>query len=162
MVQYYSDTSGSAAPVVHADSPSYTGGERRVPKILARGSYNQFGFDQGVPASFKQKGEAGDWHLPVSPSLPLSLFLCLPDPGLSDLRFVLLLLQIMTRWPSFIQMNVFGFDDYFFGDADGDGVIDRLPPNSLSPSSRIIRRPPPSTSLTRTSLTPFQPRTTST
>lgn len=66
----------------------------------------------------------------------------------------------MDRWPSFVQMNVYGenflwspavisgtlprpdadvviipvigFDDYFYGDADGDGVMDRLPPNSLS------------------------------
>lgn len=46
MVQYYSDTSGSAAPVVHADSPDWKGGERRVPKMLARGSLNSFGFDR--------------------------------------------------------------------------------------------------------------------
>lgn len=38
----------------------------------------------------------------------------------------------MDRWPSLIQINIFGFDDYFLGDADGDGVMDRLPPNSLA------------------------------
>jgi alpha-1,3-glucan synthase len=62
----------------------------------------QFGYDQGVPATFKAT-EDGTWTLPV-----------------------------MDRWPSLIQVNIFGFDDYFLGDADGDGVMDRLPPNSLS------------------------------
>lgn len=62
----------------------------------------QFGYDQGVPATFKAT-EDGTWTLPV-----------------------------MDRWPSLIQVNIFGFDDYFLGDADGDGVIDRLPPNSLT------------------------------
>lgn len=40
MVQYFSNISGSAAPVVHADSSDYKGGERRFPKILARGDFN--------------------------------------------------------------------------------------------------------------------------
>ena len=108
-VQYFSELSGSSAPLVHADSSDYKGGERRVPKILARGDFNQFGFDQGLASSFKQVGTNGDWELPI-----------------------------MARWPSFIQMNVYGFDDYFFGDSDGDGVMDRLPPNSLSRSPRLL------------------------
>lgn len=37
----------------------------------------------------------------------------------------------MASWPSYVQLNVFGFDDYFYGDSDGDGVLDRLPPNAL-------------------------------
>ena len=39
-------------------------------------------------------------------------------------------LEIMDGWPSSIQLNV--FRDYFYGDTDGDGVLDRLPPNSLA------------------------------
>ncbi len=38
--------------------------------------------------------------------------------------------QMMARWPSNVQLNVFGYDTYFYGDTDGDGVLDRLPPNS--------------------------------
>jgi len=48
--------------------------------------------------------------------------------------------QINYRWPSYVQLNVYGFDDFFFGDADGDGVLDRLPPNSLSESFAIHSR----------------------
>ncbi|KAL7417332.1 putative alpha-glucan synthase [Mrakia frigida] len=112
-VQYWSELAGSAAPLVHGDSSTYTGGERRVPKLLARGDFNQFGFDQGVPSSFKQAGTDGDWELPI-----------------------------IARWPSYIQMNIYGFDDYFYGDSDGDGVMDRLPPNSLSANYFNMTAPP--------------------
>ena len=36
----------------------------------------------------------------------------------------------MARWPTSVQLNVFAYDDFFYGDIDGDGVIDRIPPNS--------------------------------
>lgn len=36
----------------------------------------------------------------------------------------------MARWPTYVQLNVYGYDDYFYGDTDGDGIMDRLPPNS--------------------------------
>lgn len=65
----------------------------------------------------------------------------------------------MTRWPSFIQMNVYGFDDFFFGDADGDGVMDRLPPNSLSTSFCL---PILTSGSSLSDLARSQPRTTST
>ncbi|KAL7416221.1 putative alpha-1,3-glucan synthase [Mrakia frigida] len=112
-VQYWSALAGSAAPLVHGDSSTYTGGERRVPKILARGDFNQFGYDQGIPSAFKQSETTGDWELPI-----------------------------IARWPSFLQINVYGFDDYFFGDADGDGVMDRLPPNSLTANYFNMTAPP--------------------
>ena len=38
----------------------------------------------------------------------------------------------MDGWPSSIQLSVYHFDDCFYGDTDGDGVLDRLPPNSLA------------------------------
>lgn len=42
-------------------------------------------------------------------------------------------LEIMASWPSYVQLNVFGYDDYFYGDVDGDGIMERLPPNSVAP-----------------------------
>lgn len=40
----------------------------------------------------------------------------------------------MCNWTAYIQLNVFGYDDYFYGDINGDGVLDRLPPNSTAPN----------------------------
>lgn len=52
------------------------------------------------------------------------LLLCLTG------HFIDLVTKIMARWPTYVQLNVYGYDDYFYGDTDGDGVMDRLPPNS--------------------------------
>jgi len=57
----------------------------------------------------------------------------------SDGKWVL---DIMDGWPSSIQLNVFDFDDYFYGDTDGDGVLDRLPPNSLAKNFVNMSAPP--------------------
>ena len=51
-------------------------------------------------------------------------------------------LDIMDGWPSTIQLNVFGNDDYFYGDTGGDGVLDRLPPNSLALNFVNMSAPP--------------------
>ena len=51
-------------------------------------------------------------------------------------------LDIMAGWPSSIQLNVYDFDDYFYGDTDGDGVLDRLPPNSLAINLVNMTAPP--------------------
>ncbi|KIK62207.1 hypothetical protein GYMLUDRAFT_553141 [Collybiopsis luxurians FD-317 M1] len=43
----------------------------------------------------------------------------------------------MASWPSYVQLNVWGFDipDYYYGDTDNDGVLlDRLPPNTEVPN----------------------------
>ncbi len=76
--------------------------QRRVPQLLARGPFNSWGYDKGISAEMKQSGD-GQWEL-----------------------------EIMSTWPSVVQLNVFGYDDFYYGDVDGDGVLDRLPPNSLS------------------------------
>ena len=85
---------------------------RRVPQFLARGLYNTWGFDLGLNNLLVQN-EDGLWAL-----------------------------EIMATWPSIIQLNVWAFDDYFYGDYDGDGVLDRLPPNSLAPSYLNMSAPP--------------------
>jgi hypothetical protein len=51
-------------------------------------------------------------------------------------------LDIMDGWPSSIQLNVYDYDDYFYGNTDGDGVLDRLPPNSLAVNFVNMSAPP--------------------
>ena len=48
----------------------------------------------------------------------------------------------MAQWPSFVQINVFAFDNYFYGDTDGDGVMERLPPNTVAPNYLNMSIPP--------------------
>ena len=47
----------------------------------------------------------------------------------------------MARWPTSVQLNVFAYDDFFYGDTDGDGVIDRIPPNSPGTTSNFAQSP---------------------
>lgn len=86
--------------------------ERRVPQFLVRGPYNTWGFDQGLP-NLMQQNQDGQWEL-----------------------------EIMAAWPTYVQLNVWGFDDYFYGDTDADGVLDRLPPNSVAPNYLNMSAPP--------------------
>ncbi|KAJ3771934.1 hypothetical protein FB446DRAFT_801885 [Lentinula raphanica] len=39
----------------------------------------------------------------------------------------------MYYWPTCCWVNVWGQDSYFYSDTDGDGVLDRLTPNSAAP-----------------------------
>ena len=94
--------------VVHADHGYDT--PRRVPQLLARGPFNQWGFDKGVTAQMTQQS-SGKWEL-----------------------------EIMASWPTYMQINVFGYDNYYYGDIDGDGVLDRLPPNTAAPTTSTFPR----------------------
>ncbi len=100
----------SAAVVVHADR-GYSK-PRRVPQLLARGPFNQWGFDQGIPAQMDHNDE-GKWEL-----------------------------EIMATWPTYVQLNVWGYDDYYYGDVDNDGILDRLPPNTAAPNYLNMSAPP--------------------
>jgi alpha-1,3-glucan synthase len=51
-------------------------------------------------------------------------------------------LEVMDKWPSNVQLNVFGYSDYFYGDTDGDGIMERLPPNSAAPNYLNLSAPP--------------------
>ncbi|EJF65933.1 glycoside hydrolase family 13 and glycosyltransferase family 5 protein [Dichomitus squalens] len=110
MVQYWSDLAKSATVVVHADHGYST--PRRVPQLLARGPFNQWGFDKGITAQMTQQS-SGKWEL-----------------------------EIMASWPTYMQINVFGYDNYYYGDIDSDGVLDRLPPNTAAPNYLNISAPP--------------------
>jgi hypothetical protein len=69
-------------------------------------AFFQFGYDQGVPSSFKQSGTSGDWELPI-----------------------------ITRWPSLIQMNIFGFGGY--------PILSPTPPRNVGLSFSVSDSLPP-------------------
>ena len=91
---------------------AYSGPKRRVPQFLVRGPYNEWGYDQGLPSLMTQNSD-GQWEL-----------------------------EIMASWPTYLQLNVWGYDNYFYGDYDNDGVLDRLPPNSIAPNYVNLSAPP--------------------
>jgi hypothetical protein len=122
----WSSLATTSSHVVHADN-GYHGGQRRMPRYMARGAFNQFGYDKGINAIMTHN-ERGLWELEVC----LFLFLL----SISVIGRLVYLCQIMARWPSSVQLNVFAYDDFFYGDIDGDGIIDRIPPNS--PGTRLV------------------------
>ncbi|WWD19870.1 hypothetical protein CI109_104338 [Kwoniella shandongensis] len=91
---------------------NWNGGNRRWPQLLARGKFNTWGYDLGASASFALASD-NTWEFPLS-----------------------------AAWPSFIQLNVWAYDDYFYGDVDADGVIDRFPPNSQAANYLNMSVPP--------------------
>ncbi|QDS69285.1 hypothetical protein FKW77_002461 [Venturia effusa] len=121
MAQYWSKLSGSSAVIQHADLGREDQPPRRFPHLFFQGPYNQYGFDAGLDnkASLKDHG-AWDWHF-------------------------------MTEWPDIVQMNVWGINpdgqpdaSFVYGDIDVDGILDRLPPSSLSTLAINVTRGPPS------------------
>ncbi|KAG6856082.1 hypothetical protein H0H87_007521 [Tephrocybe sp. NHM501043] len=90
----------------------YFGAPRRVPQFLARGPFNSWGYDRGVKSLMIQNSN-GLWELEISAS-----------------------------WPTYVQLNVWSFDHYYYGDADGDGVLDRLPPNTMAANFLNMSAPP--------------------
>jgi alpha-1,3-glucan synthase len=88
------------------------GHQRRVPQLLARGPFNSWGYDKGISAEMTQTSD-GQWEL-----------------------------EVMSTWPTILQLNVFGYDDFYYGDVDGDGVLDRLPPNTAAPVYCNLSAPP--------------------
>ena len=90
----------------------YSGGPRRVPRFLVRGPFNSWGLDVGINSLMRQNLD-GKWKL-----------------------------DIMASWPTYVQLSVWGFDNYYYGDVDGDGVLDRLPPNTLAENYLNISAPP--------------------
>ncbi|KIY43381.1 glycoside hydrolase family 13 and glycosyltransferase family 5 protein [Fistulina hepatica ATCC 64428] len=111
MVQYWSQATLSTSHVIHADY-GYSGKQRRVPQLLARGPFNSWGYDRGITADMTHTGD-GLWEL-----------------------------EIMASWPTYVQLNVWGYDEYYYGDTDGDGVLDRLPPNSAAVNLLNMTAPP--------------------
>jgi alpha-1,3-glucan synthase len=108
--QDWSDFAKSASVVVHAVRGFNH--QRRIPQLLACGSFNSWGYDKGVTLQMAQTGD-----------------------GQGEL-------EIMSAWPSIVQLNVFEYNDFYYGDVDGDGVLDRLPPNTAAPVYCNLSAPP--------------------
>jgi len=54
-------------------------------------------------------------------------------------------LEIVVNWPAYVQLDVFRYDDHFYGDTDGGGILYR-PPNSVAPNYVNMMFPPSHTS----------------
>ncbi|EPS28157.1 putative alpha-1,3-glucan synthase [Penicillium oxalicum 114-2] len=125
-VEYWSRLTGSSDYFQEGDDADWNSNmPRRWPHLFFNGPFNKYGYDAGLANTFKQ-GTDGIWHF----------------------RFA-------AEWPAQGQLNVWGINpdgkpdqSYVFGDADGDSVLDRLPPSSQTPSTINITEHPPDPYLT--------------
>ncbi|KAA1077051.1 Cell wall alpha-1,3-glucan synthase ags1 [Puccinia graminis f. sp. tritici] len=99
-VQYWSRLAGSAAPTIDADINFDGGYQRRFPQLILRGSFNKWGYDEGIPGLFSPRNE--NMTIDVITSWPHEFQLAVFEAR----------------------------DKVFYGDVDNDGVLDLLPPNS--------------------------------
>lgn len=120
MAQYWSKVAGSSSVIQHADLDVHTA-TRRFPHLFAHGQFNQFGYDAGLNDQL-QLQSSGNWEF-----------------------------HFMSEWPDSFQLSVWGMDadgqpdeTFVYGDVDGDMVLDRLPPSSLSDLQINFTSPPPS------------------
>ncbi|KAG9722764.1 putative alpha 1,3 glucan synthase, partial [Aureobasidium melanogenum] len=117
VLQYWNRVIGSSTHIQHADA-NQKQAPRRFPHLFANGAFNQFGFDGGLKNTFKMATDGWDFHL-------------------------------MTEWPHQVQVNVWGMNpdgqpdqSFVYGDVDDDAVLDRLPPDALSPAVINMTKPP--------------------
>ena len=107
MVQYWSRLIGSSNHLQQGDLEANVN-PRRYPHFFVHGSFNEYGYDAGIPSTMEQNN-SGIWEY-----------------------------DFMNEWPSEFQINVWGVDNdgkpdltRAFGDVDKDGVLDLLSPVSL-------------------------------
>ncbi len=112
---------GSSDHVQHGDLHRENQPPRRFPHLFMHGAFNKYGFDSGLPNTFKLE-KNGRWEF-----------------------------HFMTEWPATFQFNVWGINPDgkpdqtgVYGDVDKDGVLDRLPPSSLAASLVNVSSAPPS------------------
>ena len=122
ILQYWSQMAGSSDHIQHADANWSNKPPRRFPHIFAEGPFNLFGYDGGLSNLFKQDASTG-----------VSQF------------------HLSTEWPTQLQLNVWGMNPdgkpdqgFVYGDIDGDKVLDRNVPASLSPTILNLTDLPPS------------------
>ncbi|PLW45220.1 hypothetical protein PCASD_04029 [Puccinia coronata f. sp. avenae] len=99
-VQYWSRLTGSAAPTIDGDINFDGGYKRRFPQLILRGSFNKWGYDEGIPGLFTPRNE----------NMTIDIITSWPH------EFQLAVFEAR--------------DKVFYGDVDHDGVLDLLPPNS--------------------------------
>ena len=109
-VQYWSQLTGSSDHIVEGDVGSGQS-RRRYPHFFVHGSFNQYGYDQGLPNKMAQS-KNGTWEF-----------------------------DFLDEWPSQFQLNVFGMakdgtpdKTVALGDINNDTVLDRVNPVSLQAS----------------------------
>lgn len=118
-VEYWSRFTGSSDYVQEGDGPDWKM-PRRFPHLFFNGPFNEYGYDSGLANSVKQDSDS-IWKF-----------------------------RFMAEWPAQGQLNVWGINpdgqpdqSYIYGDSDGDSILDRLPPSSLSVTTINITRHPP-------------------
>lgn len=107
-VQYWSQIAGSSSHMVEGDLVGSDSPPRRFPHLFIHGSFNQYGYDSGLPNSMDQL-DNGSWTF-----------------------------DFLDEWPSQFQLNVWGMAEngqpdvsFAMGDVDNDTVMDRISPVSL-------------------------------
>jgi alpha-1,3-glucan synthase len=118
-VQYWSKALGSSAFIQHSDSSDMPY-NREFPHVHLHGAFNKWGYDAGLPGSMAMVAD-NTWEL-----------------------------HFMGEWPVNFQVNVWGINPdnqpdqtFIYGDLDNDGILDRLPPSSLSDNVVNITEVPP-------------------
>jgi alpha-1,3-glucan synthase len=108
IMEYWSRLTGSSDHRQETDLDDTTM-PRRFPHLFWQGPYNQYGFDAGLNNIIEQDTD-GYWKY-----------------------------NYMTEWPALAQINIWGMNPDgqpdqtgVLGDIDADGILDRLPPSSLS------------------------------
>lgn len=118
IVQYWSQLLGSSSYQQQGDL-DWEGGARRFPHMWASGPFNQYGYDAGLTSEIKHTGESF-WEF-----------------------------HYMDEWPAYFQLSVWGMnpdgmpdESFVYGDVDGDGILDRMPPSSLTETDINITEAP--------------------
>ncbi|CAG7922354.1 unnamed protein product [Penicillium olsonii] len=120
-MEYWSRLTGSSDYVQEGDGVDWNPNHRRrFPNLFFNGPFNQYGYDAGLDNVVRQDSD-----------------------GIWKFRF-------MAEWPAQGQLNVWGINpdnqpdqSYIYGDSNGDSILDRLPPSSLSVTSINITNHPP-------------------
>ncbi|KAK3331221.1 putative cell wall alpha-1, 3-glucan synthase [Apodospora peruviana] len=117
-VQYWSKMLGSSSFMQAGDSVPQKA--RRFPHVFAHGTFNKFGFDGGIKNAMSLTAD-GEWEV-----------------------------HLMDEWPTNFQLNIWGINPdskpdagFVYGDVDGDGILDRMPPSSLALNVLNASEPPP-------------------
>lgn len=119
IVQYWSQMAGSGDHIQHGDlTTSPTQKPRRWPHAFVFGSWNTWGYDDGLANAMSLTSPATD------------------EGNATGSNWVF---DLAAEWPTHIQVNVWGMNPnglpdktMEFGDVDGDGVLDWLHPDTLA------------------------------
>ena len=120
ILNFWSQKVGSSDHVQHSDLDWENLPARRWPHVSLEGSWNQYGYDNGLPHFMKQEDDSL-WKF-----------------------------HLMAEYPTELIVNVWGMNpdgapdkSAAFGDVDGDNVLDWVPPDSLSRNVVNVTDPPP-------------------